>query len=257
MKLLFIAFISILLMGLPACSAEATVLPPLPTETLQPSETATATIVWFPPTATFTLLPSPTRGALATPDILPSFGALILQDNFDEPDLWQSGKMAAGSVAFGQNELSLGISLPQGYLVSMRNNTHLDDFYLEITANPSICRSKDEYGILFRVTPASDFFRFGANCSGEARLDRFLSGLASAPQPPMMHGAIPPGAPSATRLGIWASGREMRFYANGEFIFEIRDPSLIAGGLGVYARAAGDSPVSVNFSNLSVYQTQP
>jgi len=257
MKWFFWAFGPILLLGLNSCLTQPTLIPPTPTETISPSETPTPTIVWFPPTATITPLPRSTLAPASPANILPDFGELIFQDIFDQPDLWQTGEMTAGSVAFGINELSLGVSQPEGYLVSLRRDTSLSDFYLEVTANPSICRGEDEYGILFRVTPASDFFRFGANCAGEARLDRFLSGSASAPQPPTLSGVIPPGAPSSTRIGIWAAGREIRFYANGEFLFMVRDPSLTVGGLGLYARASGQNAVSVNFSNLSVYQVSP
>ncbi len=257
MKRCLWVFAPILLLGFASCLPKPVQILQIPTETISPSETPTSTIVWFPPTATFTPLPHSTLAPITPSDVRPNFGELIFQDNFDQPDLWQNGKMSAGSVVFGISELSLGVSQPQGYLVSMRRNTSLADFYLEVTVNPSICRAEDEYGILFRVTPTSDFFRFGANCVGEARVDRFLSGLASAPQPPALNGVIPPGAPSSTRLGIWASGKEMRFYANGEFLFVIRDPSLTAGGLGVYVRASGQNAVSVNFSNLSVYQASP
>ena len=78
--------------------------------------------------------------------------------------------MSAGSVALGKNELSLGVSQPPGYLFSLRRGTTLDDFYIEITASPSICRGKDEYGLLLRVSPSSDFFRFGLTCGGRGAL---------------------------------------------------------------------------------------
>jgi hypothetical protein len=165
--------------------------------------------------------------------------------------------MSAGSIALGRNEISLGVSQPPGYLYSLRRDTSLDDFYLEITASPSICRGKDEYGLLLRVSPTSDFFRFGLNCAGEARLDRYLSGQASSSYPPTPNGAVPPGAPSSSRLAVWAVQRDFRFYVNGVFLFSIRDASLPAGGLGLYARAAGPDTVTVNFSDLKVYRAAP
>jgi hypothetical protein len=193
---------------------------------------------------------------IPTPDTRAVFGELILKDDFSQPEQWTTGKMSAGSIAFGKNELSLGISQPEGYLFSLHKDVAVDDFYLELTASPSICRSKDEYGVLFRVTPGLDFFRFGLNCAGEARVDRFLAGSASSPQPPTVYGVIPPGAPSSSRLGIWAYGREIRFYVNGEYLFMIHDQSLPSGGLGVYARAAGPDEMTVNFSDLAVYEAQ-
>jgi hypothetical protein len=231
----------------------------MPTEPadILPSETPTATIVWFPPTATFTPLPSPTFALTAMPDTSIQHGELIFTENFDDTELWNFGKAADGSIAFGKNELSLGVSRPEGYLYSLRDGASLSDFYLEITANPSICRGKDEYGLLLRVSPNLDFFRFGLNCAGEARLDRFLAGRPSSPQPPVLNGAIPPGAPSSSRLAVWAQGKDLRFYANDEFLFSIRDPSLPSGAIGVYARAAGEDAMTVNFSDLEVYQAQP
>lgn len=246
------------LLGLVSCAAPASIpAEPLPTETIQPSETPTATIVWFPPTATFTPLPSTTPNLDVEIDIQAPFGEVVFQDNYDEPELWTSGKMSAGSIAFGKNELSLGISEAKGYLYSIRQGTLLSDFYLEVTVNPSICRAEDEYGILFRMTSEIDFFRFGLTCRGEARVDRILAGNAASLQPPTLNGSIPPGAPSSSRLAIWANGREMRFYVNGDYLFTVRDSSLLSGGIGVYTRAAGNEAMTVNFSDLVVYEIAP
>lgn len=249
--------LAILFFGLSACAAAPAPLPPLTTDTPTPSLTPTATIVWFPPTATFTPLPSVTPDIRSTQDQRASHGALIFEDDFSQPDLWSSGKQSAGTIAFGQGELSLGVSQPEGYLSSLRAGPPLDDFFLEITASPSICRDGDEYGVLLRASSAADFFRFGFNCRGEARVDRVISGTGSASQPPMMSGAIPRGAPSTSRLGVWASGKEMRFYANGEYLFTVRDGSILSGSLGLFARAAGTEAMTVNFSDLTVYQAAP
>jgi hypothetical protein len=243
---------------LTACLQVSAPLPPMPSNTpLPPSQTPTATIVWFPPTATFTPLPTVTLSITPTLDIRPRFGDLIFQDDFTQPENWTLGKMSAGNVALGKNELSLGVSQPPGYLYSLRRDTALDDFYLEITASPSICRSKDEYGLLLRVSPNSEFFRFGLTCAGEARLDRYLAGQAASLQPPAPNGAIPPGAPSSSRLAVWAVQRDLRFYVNGVFVFSVRDASLPGGGVGLYVRAAGPEMVTVNFSDLKVYQAGP
>jgi hypothetical protein len=244
--------------SLAACLQVSAPSSPAPTGTaVPPSQTPTATTVWFPPTATFTPLPTVTLSITPTLDTRPLYGNLIFQDDFTQPENWTLGKMSAGNVALGENELSLGVSQPPGYLFSLRRATSLDDFYMEITASPSICRGKDEYGLLLRVSPASDFYRFGLNCAGEARLDRYLAGQAASLHPPTPNGVVPPGAPSSSRLAVWAIQRDLRFYVNGVFVFSIRDASLPKGGLGLYARAAGPEAVTVNFSDLTVYQAAP
>jgi len=242
-----------------ACAPPSRSIPivPTPSETLPASPTATFTIVWFPPTSTFTPLPSLTSNPNPTQDQRAQHGELIFQDDFSQPDLWSSGKGASGNIAFGKGEISLGVSKPEGYLASLRAGPPLNDFFLEITASPSICRAGDEYGVIFRASSPADFFRFGLNCRGEARLDRVLSGSATAAQAPKLSGAIPPGAPSVSRLGIWAFGKEMRFYVNGEYLFTVRDPSILNGVIGLYARAGGAEAMTVNFSDLSVYHSMP
>jgi hypothetical protein len=47
----------------------------------------------------------------------------------------------------------------------------------------------------------------------------------------------------------------MRFYANGEYLFSISDPTISNGLLGVFARASGEDMVSVSFYEFSVYET--
>jgi hypothetical protein len=70
-----------------------------------------------------------------------------------------------------------------------------------------------------------------------------------------MSGAIPPGAPSTSRLAVWAKGREMLFFANGEYLFTVSDRSFVSGKLGVFISSAGEDDLTVSFSDLVVRQT--
>lgn len=239
---------------LAACQPLMTPLPPLPTEVSPPTPTATATTVWFPPTATPTSLPTPGRAITPTLDLSPRYGGLIFGDAFTDTQAWSQGRVPAGNIAQGLDELTLSVSQPRGYLFSLREEPTLGDFYAEITASPTICRGEDQYGLLIRVTSPQDLFRFGLSCDGRARVERLFQGQASAPQPPTYSGAVPLGAPSQSRLAVWLRGREMRFYANNEHLFSVSDPSIPVGLLGVYVRAAGEDMVTVNFSDLQVYQ---
>ena len=255
MKTVYVAFLSLIIIATGACAPFFIPLPPLPTETQPPpTSTATPTIVWFPPTATYTPLPTATYNITPTLDTHPTHGNLLFTDDFSDQAQWTLGQNTAGSMALGKKELSLAINQPRGYLYSLRQDTTLSDFYVEITASPSICRGDDEYGLLLRVSPSLNFYRFSLTCFGAVRLDRFLNGQASSPQPPIMSGAVPPGAPSSSRLAVWAMGAEMLFYVNGEYLFAAHDTVLLNGGLGVFARASSEDVVTVNFSQLAVYQ---
>ena len=256
-RLLLPACIILLAATLSSCLAPPTPLPPLPTPTPLPStHTPTATIVWFPPTATLT--PPPVQDfASPTPDMRPAYGPLVLSENFSDPDNWTLGRAGGLSAALGKSELTLAISEPRGYLYSLFRQEVPGDFYAEITAAPSLCKDNDTYGLMLRVAPSLEYYRFSISCNGEARLDKFYNWTASSPQPLTPSGAIPPGAPSVTRLAVLARGKEISYYANGEFLFTVRDPNLLNGAIGVFARSAGDNAVTVSFSDLQIYSAYP
>jgi hypothetical protein len=255
MKRASLATIVLLLsFGIGACLPLSTPLPPLPTDTpMPPTQTPTSTPVWFPPTPTNT--PLPTAVISPTLSIKPDLGETLFSDNFINPNGWTTGKRPAGRISLGKGELTLAVNQPGGYLYSLRQAGVLGDFYAEITASPSICLGGDEYGMLIRFSPNQEFYRFSLTCDGQTRLDKYFNGTASSPQPLMQNGAIPPGAPSISRLAVLAVGSNMSFFANGEYLFSVHDPSLSVGSLGVFARSAGDNAVTVNFSDLVVYKT--
>jgi hypothetical protein len=252
----FYLFISIGIL-LTACSLAPTSEPTplLPTETPGQIVTITPTIIWFPPTSTPT--PFPTPIITPTADMKPRIGEIIFEDDFTSQTGWTTNRTDAGSVAFGKDELTIAIGETNAYLFSIHEKPSFSDFYLEITAGPIMCRDLDEYGLLFRVSPSIDYYRFSLSCDGQTRLDRVVAGQASSPQPWLLSGAVPPGAPSSSRLGISAIGAEMNFFVNGRYQFSISDPLLSTGGVGVFARSTNNQAVTVNFSNMIVYEVIP
>jgi hypothetical protein len=85
------------------------------------------------------------------------------------------------------------------------------------------------------------------------RLDKYYNQIASSPQPWTLSGAVPPGAPSLSRIGVQAQGKELQFFVNDQFQFSVQDPSLTGGSLGFFARSANDTSVTVSFSELEIY----
>ncbi len=232
---------------------------PLPTPTVTPTTTQTptltATIDWFPatetPTAPATLSPT------ATPELRTGISDLILQDDFSEAEAWSLGSTAQGSAALGLTELTLAIFQPRGAHAVFRSGPSLANFYLEVTASTSLCSGLDEYGLLLRSTSAIDFYRLALSCNGQLRFDRVIGGTASSPQPWLISAAVPSGAPAQVRLGVWAAGREFQIFIGDQYQFSTSDPMLISGSIGFFARAAGDTAVTVNFSDLAVWQVNP
>jgi hypothetical protein len=184
----------------------------------------------------------------------PKTGKILLEDNFNDPTAWTLNQSDLGSVALGKNELTIAIGETPAYLFSVRAAPILTDFYLEITAEPNLCRDQDEYGVLVRVSPNLDYYRFSLSCNGQVRLDRVIAGQASSPQPWMLSGSVPPGAPSSSLIGIAAQGTKMDFFVNGQYQFSVHDPELASGAVGVFSRSTKNMVVTVNFSNLIVYE---
>ena len=227
---------------------------PTPTETLAPTPTQTATIVWFPATATYTA--APTLAPEPTIDQRPSLGDVLLRDPFTDTDQWQTFRTAAGSAAYGRDELTLATASSKALLMSFRATPQLADFYLEIDALPSLCREGDAFGLLLRAGSEGDFYRLLADCAGRLRMERLRSSRVEPLQDWAPTGQVPPGGMIPMRLGVLAQYENIAVFINGVHQFTVRDPVYSSGMIGVFARSAGDSPLTVSFSDLMVYDVE-
>lgn len=224
----------------------ATNTPQPATETPPP----TSTVVWFPPSATPT--PQFLSTKAPTPEMRPGLGSELLSDDFSESSLWDTATSNEASAEIQDNRLTLAAQ-SQVYMTSLRRNLLIDNYYAEITAQPSLCRGEDSYGILVRANGGS-YYRFALACDGTVRAERVSNSIRLVLQKPLPSGDAPPGAPGTVRIGIWVVGREIRLFLNGRYQFGIDDPSFPIGTLGVFVRSAGETPVVVSFSDLVIQQ---
>jgi len=238
---------------LSACLPTST-LTPFPTAAPTAMDTLTPTVVWFPatetPTSAPTVIPSP------TPELRPGVGTVLFSDNFELPTDWTLIETETGSISVANNEITAALSRDKGFIYSVREGALFSNFYAEITASPNLCSGLDEYGMLVRYQSPGNFYRYSLSCNGQVRLDRVVGGTASSPQPWMGTTSVPSAAPSSSRLGVWAVGKEMRFFVNDQHQFTITDGSLPSGAFGVFIRSVGENAVTVNFSDLVVYRIE-
>jgi len=222
-----------------------------PTATRVPPDTPppTQTIIWFPPSATPTLQTFSTHTAM--PEMNPGIGAVAFSDDFSDATAWDTAVSDQGSAAISRNRLTIVVQ-PGIYLASLRHDITLGNFYAEITARTSLCRAEDNYGIIVRSV-GSSFYRFVLSCNGFVHVERIKNGTKLIIYEPVPSGDAPPGAPGEVRVGMWAVGSEMRLFLNDRFQFSINDKSFPSGAFGVFARSMGDTPVTVTFSDLTVY----
>ena len=245
-----ITFSASLLAALTACSGFLPAPTPTPSPLPTATSTVTPTIIWFPPTETYT--PIPTQIIIPTPEGRPGLGEVLFIDNFDQPEFWDTAVSNTASAIIERNLLTLAVNQPRVTVVSLRKETRLGDFYAEITTSLSLCSGPDEYGLLVRVSSAGDYYRYAVNCAGQVRLERIRSGQPYPVQDWLLSGDAPPGAPGEVKIGVWAVGSEMRFFLNDRHQFTVRDPVFRSGTLGVFARSVGETAVTVSFSDLII-----
>jgi hypothetical protein len=222
---------------------------PTPTDTLAPPATSTPTIIWFP--ATNTPTPFPTPVLLPTEEALPGLGESLLSDSFDDASIWTTASANSASAVVERKRITL-TARPKFSILSLRAGPVLTDFYAEIIVRMSLCRSTDVYGLLFRATSSADYYRFAVNCSGQARPERIRNGQLVPLGDWLPSGDAPAGAPGEVKLGVWASGGEMRFFLNDRYQFTARDPVFKSGTLGVFIVSNSATGETVSFSDLKI-----
>jgi hypothetical protein len=243
----------LILFGLTACSPAAPEVLSTPTITSTPPP-PTATIVWFPATETPT--PIPTEVKVPTPEQRPGIGDLLLSDDFTQKTHWQTSHTDTGNVVFGKGDLTLAVAAAKRGLQSFYYQPIPGNSYLEMTANPSLCRGRDTYGLLLRAESDASYYRFVIACTGEVRVERYRGGELAVLQDWTPSGQVPPGAPLFLQLAVWMKGEELRFFINDAYQFSVSDPVFKAGQLGVFARTVDQPPLTVGFSKLKVYSLE-
>jgi len=220
-----------------------------PTETIVPS--ATSTIDWFPATPTLSI--QSTRTPVPQADLLPGVGSLIYSESFEEPGLWQYDQTKNGNIVIGDGELTMAVLAPKAVLQTFRRDPVLTDFFAEVTVTANLCQGDDLIGLLLR-TNGTDSYRYLIDCKGNTSAQVVINGAPTFMQDWTASGELRAGLPAPVKLGVWASRNTLRFFINGQLQFEVSRGVYLNGGIGLYARAASDSTLSVSFSELAVYQ---
>lgn len=250
-----VALVGLALVILAACAPIAAPTPTRVTDTptLTPTFTLTPTYDWFPATATPTR--EPTSEPEPTPNFRPGIGEAIYEDDFSEDVLWSSLTPNGGRVTITNNHITLTLNETIGTVFGIRKSPQLTDYYAEITANPNYCQGEDEYGMIIRVYGEQlNHYRFSLSCDGRARVTRIVDGRALIIADWQEFMFLPSTYPNNFRLGAWVQGKEVRFFFNDTQLFAIDNAVVVGGSVGVFARASETDAISVNFSDLTVYQ---
>jgi GH15 family glucan-1,4-alpha-glucosidase len=64
-------------------------------------------------------------------------------------------------------------------------------------------------------------------------------------------------APAISRIGVWADGDQFHIFIDGVYQASASAAVIPGGTIGVFARSAGENAVTVNFSELEVWDVSP
>ena len=218
-----------------------------------PSPTPTFAFPTLPPTATPTAAPT----LAPTPDPLAGLGPPVYADDFSRNNGWDltSGEFGASSIQDGRLVLVVRQPNAPRYVISPGSSGI--DFYLQVQTRTDLCSAGDEYGVMFRMTPNGDHYRFTLSCDGAARVTRVLDGSSFGLVPLTATNTVLAGAPADNLIGVWASGDQLRFFINGLEAFAIRSGAIRGTGIGLIVRSGRAGQVSVGFDDLLVRSLQP
>ena len=229
-----------------------------PSATLVPSETPipTVTIDWFPATATKPH-PTPTPQPDQTRPEDTERGNILVEDDFSDDSLWETQNKADVKVSYEPNALSMVITGEKSEAISLSKHILPSSFFMTLTIETSMCSDDDQYGIIFWRNSTSGTFRFWANCSGQLMVDRVLPDGTTRLVNWESARKLVPGTPSSNVFAILAQNGKLEFFVNDTFQFSLQTRPELQGGLGIIARTAGSTDLSIRFSDLLISEPAP
>lgn len=212
-------------------------------------DTPTPTIEWFPATET----PIPTQN-LPTSSPTPALqGTILLEDNFDQPSFWDIGSSNLANSTIENNKLTLSVNQPSK-IVSMRNQPILSDFRMDLMVGAKICGQDASYGIMFRSSNPSNYYRVVIRCDKTIEIERVLNGNINHIMETIYNPLIPTNLSETAKISIIADGATIDVYVNRLKMISITDKYHSSGNIGFFAQTSGTQPMTANFSNLSIFQ---
>lgn len=232
--------------------AEPTITPTLPVFTQLPSPTATETVIWFPATATPRPLNTPTP--FPTRSLIPELGRKVVEDGFAKESDWQTFRTDDGNSVLTQGELTLSIQNRAAGIESYAHLPWLQNYYLDMQVTLLLCSTpEDVYGLIFKAGDSQNNIRLWFNCLGQTRMESRVEGKLQSLTDWESNGLIRPGAPQKFQLGLLIQDNLIRAFVNETLILETSEKLLSPGGIGVTLRSSGKAPVTVSFSDLTMF----
>jgi hypothetical protein len=239
------------------------------TPTQEPTETATPepTLGTVEPTATKTVPGIPTETLLPSPtapagDPRAALGTPTWSDPMDNSNNWPVGSDAFTSLSVANGEMTLvGLSSTNGW--KLASAPALKNFYLEADGRMVTCVGMDAWGLMFRV-PNYDKpdrgYLFGITCDGNYYLKAWDGTMEPGTMTQIIYPhaskAIQKGSNQSNRVGVMASGENLKLYINGKMVHEIVDPTFSQGYFGLFVNSEKTPNLTVKVNEVDYWSSK-
>jgi len=128
----------------------------------------------------------------------------------------------------------------------------LQDFYLEMTAEPEPCSGRDRFGLLFRAPEPNEGYLFGINCAGEYALriwdgDEYTVIIDWTPSEHIR-------TEGENRIGVMARGASISLFANGNLLTRLTHTAYDRGAFGPFIGAANTGDFTVRITEIAFWE---
>ena len=177
----------------------------VPTDTIAPTDT-------LAPTSTPTSVPGDPKLSLGNPDYT---------DTFDQTYNWYPYDSSTTKAEIKNGKFFYTMKGTKSSSEWTLSWPEIKDFYLEVTAKtPDTCDGKDRYGLLFRAPDPSQGYLFYVSCDGQYRLALWDGSNFDILVDWTVANVINKGPNETNRLGVWAEGKKITLYINGEKLIQ-------------------------------------
>jgi hypothetical protein len=139
----------------------------------------------------------------------------------------------------------------------LANRPDAADFYLEATfVTGEACAGLDRYGMLVRAPEPNEGYVFSFSCDGRYRVYKWdgenYNGIIEWKTSPH----IKSGPDQTNRLGVWANGSTLKFYANGKLLAEFEEDTYAEGRFGLLIGSSKTEDLKVYVEEISYWNLE-
>jgi len=221
-----------------------------PTQTVEATATPQATSAGGSPTPPPTLAPGGPTPTFPAGDPRLKLGSSTSTDPMNDEDtwVWPTGDSPFTDIVFKNGYLWLtGLTEKSGWRLPLLQT--LPNMYIEMTANPGKCVTRDNYGIIFRVPnfrAADRGYLFAVACEGKYALWMWDGRVKPNGKATMLvtwkdSKAILKGPNQWNRVGVLTQADRITLYVNGVKLEEVSNSTYKDGAFGIFVNPADDS----------------